>query len=46
VLRKGTEVVAAKDSGFANAAVDIRAVASVGFGFLQPAAVVHLYDAA
>jgi HK97 family phage major capsid protein len=45
VLRKGTEVVASKDSGFANDAVDIRAVARVGFGFLQPAAVVRLYDA-
>ena len=45
VLRKGTEVVASKDSGFANDAVDIRAIARVGFGFLQPAAVVRLYDA-
>src|SRR5258707_6192603 len=35
VLRKGTEVVASKDSGFANDAVDIRAVARVGFGFLH-----------
>ena len=45
VLRKGTEVVASKDSGFANDAVDIRAIARVGFAFLQPAAVVRLYDA-
>lgn len=45
VLRKGTEVVASKDSAFANDAVDIRAIARVGFAFLQPAAVVRLYDA-
>jgi HK97 family phage major capsid protein len=45
VLRKGTEVVASKDSAFANDAVDIRAIARVGFGFLHPAAVVRLYDA-
>ena len=46
VLRKGTEVVRSTDFGFANDAMDIRAVARVGFAFLQPAAVVRLYDAA
>ena len=46
VLRKGTEVVTSKDAGFYNDAVDIRAIARVGFGFLQPAAVIRLYDAA
>ena len=46
VLRKGTEVVRSKDAGFYNDAVDIRAIARVGFAFLQPAAVVRLYDAA
>jgi HK97 family phage major capsid protein len=44
VIRKGTEVVRSKDSGFYNDAVDIRAIARVGFGFLQPAAVIRLYD--
>ena len=46
VLRKGTEVVRSKDAGFYNDAVDIRAIARVGFGFLQPASVIRLYDAA
>jgi HK97 family phage major capsid protein len=46
VLRKGTEVVTSKDAGFYNDAVDIRAIARVGFAFLQPAAVVRLYDSA
>ena len=45
VLRKGTEVVRSKDSAFANDALDIRAIARVGFAFLQPAAVTRLYDA-
>jgi hypothetical protein len=45
VLRKGTEVVTSKDAGFYNDAVDIRAIARVGFGFLQPASVIRLYDA-
>ena len=45
VLRKGTEVVRSKDAGFYNDAVDIRAIARVGFGFLQPASVIRLYDA-
>ena len=43
---QGTEVVRSKDAGFYNDAVDIRAIARVGFGFLQPAAVIRLYDAA
>jgi len=46
VLRKGTEVVRSNDAGFYNDAVDIRAIARVGFGFLQPASVIRLYDAA
>ena len=46
VLRKGTEVVRSKDSGFYNDAVDIRAIARVGFAFPQPAAVVRLWDSA
>lgn len=46
VIRKGTEVVTSKDAGFYNDAVDIRAIARVGFGFLQPAALGRLYDAA
>ena len=45
VLRKGTKVVRSKESGFYNDAVDIRALARCGFGFLHPAAVVRLYDA-
>jgi len=45
VIRKRTEVATSKDSGFANDAVDIRAIARVGFAFLQPASVVRLYDA-
>jgi HK97 family phage major capsid protein len=44
VLRKGTEVVRSKDAGFYNDALDIRAIARVGFAFLQPAAVVRLWD--
>ncbi len=35
VLRKGTEVVRSADSGFYQDAVDIRAIARVGFGFLH-----------
>jgi hypothetical protein len=46
VLRKGTEVVRSNDAGFYNDAVDIRAIARVGFEFLQPASVIRLYDAA
>lgn len=46
VLRQGTEVETSKDSGFYNDAVDIRAVARWGIGFLNPGGVVRGYDAA
>lgn len=46
VLRQGTEVETSKDAGFYNDAVDIRAVARWGLGFLNPAGVIRGYDAA
>ena len=46
VLRAGTEVVKSTDTGFTVDAVDLRGLARVGFGWLQPAANVRLYDAA
>ena len=46
VLRNRTEVVRSKDAGFYNDAVDIRAIARVGFGFLRPVSAIRLYDAA
>lgn len=44
VLRKGTTVDRSKDTGFANDAIDIRGLSRVGFGFLQEAANVRLYN--
>ena len=46
VLRNRTEVVRSKDAGFYNDAVDIRAIARVGFGLLRPVSAIRLYDAA
>lgn len=44
VLRKGTEVLRSIDSGFYNDAVDIRAVARYGIGFLNEPGVVRGHD--
>lgn len=46
VIRKGTEVALSRDAGFSSDSAYIRGVARVGFGFLHPASVVRLYDAA
>ncbi|BDY27535.1 phage major capsid protein [Mycolicibacterium mageritense] len=46
VQRTGTEIATSKDSAFAYDAVQVRALARVGFGFVNPAGVVRLYDAA
>ncbi|MCU1697857.1 MAG: Phage capsid protein [Mycobacterium sp.] len=45
VLRQGTEVISSKDSGFYNDAIDIRAIARYGVGFLNAPGVVRGYDA-
>ena len=46
VLRQGTEVIRSIDSGFYQDAVDIRAIARYGIGFLNPLGVVRGYNAA
>lgn len=46
IQRTGTEIARSKDSAFSYDAVQVRATARVGFGFVNPAGVVRLYDAA
>ncbi|MFF4021463.1 phage major capsid protein [Nocardia elegans] len=46
VRRTGTKVVRSGDAAFAEDATQLRATARVGFGFINPAAIVRLYDAA
>lgn len=46
VQRTGTTVVTSTDAAFDYDAVQVRATARVGFGFVNPAGVVRLYDAA
>ncbi|WP_237165556.1 hypothetical protein [Mycolicibacterium obuense] len=44
--RTGTTVTRSFDAAFAYDAVQVRATARVSFGFVNPAGVVRLYDAA
>lgn len=46
VQRTGTTVTRSTDAAFDYDAVQVRATARVGFGFVNPAGVVRLYDAA
>ncbi|QZH60491.1 phage major capsid protein [Mycolicibacterium farcinogenes] len=46
IQRTGTEIARSKDAAFSYDAVQVRATARVGFGFVNPAGVVRLYDAA
>jgi Phage capsid family len=46
VRRLGTTVETSRDAAFAYDAIQIRAVSRVSFGFINPAGVVRLYDAA
>lgn len=46
VQRTGTEITRSFDAAFDHDAVQVRGVARVGFGFVNPAGVVRLYDAA
>jgi HK97 family phage major capsid protein len=46
VQRTGTKVTRSTDSAFDYDAVQVRATARVSFGFVNPAGVVRLYDAA
>ncbi|MFD9666065.1 phage major capsid protein [Rhodococcus sp. NPDC059968] len=46
VRRTGTQVVTSGDAAFASDAVQIRATSRVGFGLINPAGIVRLYNAA